>query len=313
MAADSNPTLKSIFTKDGLRILIDILSRAPIADSSLAIKLRVDRVAQDVGTSEKTVQRVLRRLEAMSWLTRNPEDDGRNYRGRFSGREFLVGNELRQLLGLPINEKFPQVQQLSDGEIQKVSNSTGLSTKSVDNLPKTTQMSDGIEVNVLKEDLKEAFSEKTENQKTGLPDDLLPLQEALNLSKGGICALMALAKKYGKRLQDIWQAKKTTILKAGVTQGRAFYYFKALILAATHFKNDKNVSLGKKFFPDGNLLNDDRRFWHKRYRGANGVLVKIFDGTAEVSINRDYRFVPAAQMGAIYEAIDNGKLNELVE
>jgi predicted transcriptional regulator len=315
LKAETNPLLKSLFPKSQMRVLIDILGRTPIRDSARAIKLRVDRTAENTSRSEKTVQRVLNALKSKNWITRSDDCDGRNYRGRFSGREFLIGNELREILGLPIE------QEMSDGEMNSVvkdSLTTELSTNSVDKVVKKTEMSDGLGVNDLKEvSLKEAFHEETEKQKTGLPQDLIPLQTELGLSKGGICKLMSLAKACGKRLQDIWLAKKSTILNAGVTAGRAFFYIKAIILASN---NLKKVSLGKNFFPDGNISRqskDFRQFWHKRFTGENGVRVKIFDGIAEVSgisgsLN-DYRCVPSAQMQPIYEAILSGKLKLILE
>lgn len=312
LKAETNPLLKSLFPKSQMRVLIDILGRTPIRDSARAIKLRVDRTAENTSRSEKTVQRVLNVLKSKKWITQSDDCDGRNYRGRFSGREFLIQNELREILGLPIE------QEMSDGEMQNLSNPTGLSPESVDNYSKKTKMSDGLGVNNLKEvSLKEAFPEETEKQKAGLPQDLIPLQTELGLSKGGICKLMSLAKACGKRLQDIWQTKKSTILNAGVTAGRAFFYIRALIFSSSNFKK---VSLGKNFFPHGNIprqSKDFRQFWHKRFTGENGVRVKIFDGIAEVSgisgsLN-DYRCVPSAQMQPIYEAILSGKLKLILE
>jgi hypothetical protein len=302
--AHTHPILRNAFTKAGMRVLIDILSRAPIADLRRSIKVRLGNVAKATQTSEKTVQRVLDALLAHGWVARAHHCDGRNWLGRFCAKEYVVKNELREMIGLPIE------QQMSDGENLNRSNSRYLSTNSVDNSVNKTEMSDGVYVNKdVKDDLKEAFTKENLKPETraaiegGIPHDLISLQTDLKLSKGGICALMALAKKFGKRLQDIWAAKKETIIKSGATAGRAYRYLMKLI---------QNVSLGKKFFPCGNTSldkNDVRLFWYKRYIGPCGEIVKIFDGIAEVSKFGEYKTIPSAAMAPIYEGIRAGKLN----
>lgn len=308
LKADTHPVLRSLFTRSGLLVLLDILGRAPVNNPERPVKLRVDKIAQTINRSEKTVQRVLNVLQSKEWLLRSTEHDGRNYRGRFCYREFLVGNELRQMLGLPTSKT-----EMSDGEITFCELTTELSTKSVDNIAEKTEMSDGhrgVNKN-RKEDLKEAsFKKSTSKEKTnGLPKDLILMQTELELSKGGVCALMALAAKCKKRLQDIWEVKKNTIRNAGVTQGRAFYYLKSLILSVDNFTNISNEK--KNCFVDNkNSKNatDFRQFWYKRYIGTDGLKVKIFDGTAEVEDAGRFRVVPTTHMGSIYEAIQIGKL-----
>jgi hypothetical protein len=139
LKADTNPLLRSLFTKSGMLVLLDILGRAPINDPERPIKLRVDKIADAISRSEKTVQRVLNVLQSKAWLSRSNGHDGRNYRGRFCCREFLIGDELRQILGLPSEKP-----KMSDGKEPIPQQTTNLSINSVDNLVEKPKMSDGL-------------------------------------------------------------------------------------------------------------------------------------------------------------------------
>lgn len=280
LKADTNLFLRDLFTKSGMRILIDILGRTPIHDKSLPIHFRVDRVAASIGISEKTVQRVLSVLMTNKWLLRPSDCDGRNFRGRFSYRKFIVGNELREIMGLSTE-------------------------KTVDNLSTATKMSDGVYVNEKKAFLKEA---SLKEKKNGLPGDLVEMQESLGLIKNGVCALMNLAKRHGKWLQDVWALKKKSILNAGVTGYRAFAYVKSLILARDVFKRGPNTQSATRAKKDG------RQYWHKRFFDKDGLLVKIFDGTAEIYRGSVYiSYVCQSDMSPIYEAIKTGRLQERIQ
>jgi len=103
-----------MLTKSFMRVVVDVLSRAPIADPVRPIKLRVDIVADDLDVSTKTVSRALNILRKNGWLRRSSDHDGRNNWGEFCSGEFILGDGLRAMLGLPTITTQHQAQHASD-------------------------------------------------------------------------------------------------------------------------------------------------------------------------------------------------------
>lgn len=103
LRAATHPLLSSLLTKSFMRVFIDILGRAPIADPCRPLWLRVDVVADKLNISTKTVTRAIRFLKNKGWLSHPASHDGRNHHGEFCVREFILSAELRHLLGLPDN------------------------------------------------------------------------------------------------------------------------------------------------------------------------------------------------------------------
>jgi hypothetical protein len=101
LRAETHPTLRSQLTKSFMRVCIDVLSRAPIADPCRTLWLRNDIVADNLGISTKTVSRALNFMKKQAWLKSPPSDDGRNNWGQFGHNKFILGDELRAMLGLP--------------------------------------------------------------------------------------------------------------------------------------------------------------------------------------------------------------------
>lgn len=68
-----------------------------------------------------------------------------------------------------------------------------------------------------------------------IPADLKEMMEVLGILPRGMCSLMALAKKTGQRLQDVWKAKKDTLLNSGAKNGRAVNYIRFLLNCGEDF------------------------------------------------------------------------------
>jgi len=102
LRAETHPALRSILTKSFMRVVIDILGRAPIADPMRPLKLRADIIADNLDVSTKTVGRALGMMRKRGWLRRCPGHDGRNNWGEFCAGEFILGEDLRAMIGLPI-------------------------------------------------------------------------------------------------------------------------------------------------------------------------------------------------------------------
>lgn len=83
---------------------------------------------------------------------------------------------------------------------------------------------------------KGALDEKAETKKTPrVPADLKALQDELGIKPEGICFLMGLAKRTGQRLQDVWTAKRETLLNSGAREGRAKNYLQWLLNCGEDF------------------------------------------------------------------------------
>lgn len=107
LRAETHPLLREKLTKSFMRAFIDLLSRANIANPARPIWVRMDTTARRLGVSAKTVSRTIALMTENAWLRPNEHHDGRNWQGKFAGREFILSNELRKLVGLPIDVAPP--------------------------------------------------------------------------------------------------------------------------------------------------------------------------------------------------------------
>ncbi|MEJ7804465.1 MAG: hypothetical protein WKG03_00880 [Telluria sp.] len=196
-----------------------------------------------------------------------------------------------------------------------------------ENMPLEPKMSDGlIGVNkVFKKEAssKEAFNKNTTSNEIRLPIGLHALHTVLKISKGGICKLMRLAKASNQRLQDVWDAAGHRILNAGALEGRAVAYFKFLLNTGEDFSYTARRRAGmprhtsknnhQDYAPAPRL--DTRNYWNRKFRGANGVVVRVHgDGSGELTdATRREVYISPRDMEQIFTAIADGTLNEVVE
>lgn len=329
LRADTHPRIREILSKSHLRILIDLVSRAGIRNPDKEIKVKLERVANELSVDRRTVTRAISTFFNLGWLHQNPGYDGRNRRGRFAAQQYVISSNLRDLVGLPLKK--------TEGASNKPAQSIG--TSPPDEMPSdepgsAAEMSHGlIGVNncLLK---KEASFNKEAEKPAGLPADLRPLQRALGIEHKGMCALMRLAKEMGQRLQDVWQCKNHLLTGAGMTGGRAVNYLKALLrsgddfayLARTRFAGPgasngspraRNGQQQVKSPPSGREITQEdlraiavnSRF--KRFRHIKkDMIVRIYEDTADVvhgSVRSSY---DETQMEGIYRGIAAGNLVE---
>lgn len=351
LRAETHPGIRSVLTKSFLRVFIDILSRAPIADPTRPIKVRVDAVAARLALSEKTVSRTLALMKSNFWLSPAPSHDGRNNYGEFSAREFIIESPLRHLLGLPESRPMVDATHTLDGTQEPpngptyppladakklVTGAYGESSAPpplpVDNPSSGTEMSAGVIKGVNKVFEKEASFKDATGQNIAIPRDLSGLHTELGITLAGICSLMALAKQNRQRLQDVWHAKRDAILNAGAREGRAVEYFRYLLNCGEDFAYVARCKgpLSPSLCGAGNDLalpliatphaQDDAlkaiavscRF--KKYvHVKTGMQVRFFDGTAEVRRDDEFDLYASEQLIGLYKGIANGNLRLVQE
>lgn len=130
-----------------------------------------------------------------------------------------------------------------------------------------------------------------------IPADLTILA-AKGVSKRGIFALMGKATKHGKRLADIVTAKGEALRER--RGGRLFAYLAALAEGPTCF-----AAAAAAIRQQGRVAS----YANRRYVGPGGLVVRVFDGVAEVM--RDGQWVEnvtARHMPKVYAEIDAGRL-----
>jgi len=341
LRTETHPTLRMKLTKSFMRIMVDIVARAPIADPTRALIFRADVIANDLDVTTKTVSRAVSLFRQLGWLTRYPGTDRRNNWGEFCAGEFLLSDELRTMLGLPttfttesqptgtasmVVEQHPALpnpnenQQLGSVEIH-----TAVPKKEEENSPNETEMSPGhIRVNkVCKQEASfstEAFDSKPEKatpktNPVSIPADLRDFHTELQIDLRGICKLMQLAKSTKQRLQDIWIAKRDQLLNSGAKQGRAFNYVKFLLQCGEDFSfvaRQKRSTSNMEIKPACVPIQASHAYSNKTFvSAATGFTVTVQeDGSGLVSDgSRINAYVRPADMTPIFEAIIAGRLS----
>lgn len=133
-----------------------------------------------------------------------------------------------------------------------------------------------------------------------IPEDLTILASK-GVSRRGIFALMGKATKHGKRLSDIVAAKGEALrARQG---GRLFAYLEALAEGPTCFAA-KAAAIRQQVRVAS--------YRNRRYAGPGGLVVRVFDGIAEVMRDGVWlENVPAKHMPKVYADIDSGRLKSL--
>jgi hypothetical protein len=428
---DAHPEIRPLLG-DAVRVaFIDLVARTNIRDPLRPIKVRVDFTARRLGLSEKSVSRAINIMLENGWLHADPAHDGRDNKGKYAGRRFIVTGAFRKLIGMPTDDaSTPGPNETPDetlppnfghpGEHAQVTTPskhdasapddgashqgagpdgfnnvskalgiverlgaqrTGLSVNpqtsvevihmagaestikdetSTEKSADRTELSDGPIYAVNKVFLKkeaslqtEASDEKSKNPKNPfVPASLHQMQQELGISSEGMCSLMALAKQTGQWLQDVWKAKRDTLLNSGAKNGRAVKYLRWLLNCGEDFSyvartkivtqepgqasadsqstNDRAPSPAPQAGQDDAWRDEAGRpagglsaiidevakaCRFKKFRHVTKSLwVRFFDGIAEVSDGMNtVVYAGSTQMHGLYFGIARGNLVEIVE
>lgn len=347
LRAETHPQLVPLLTKSFMRVFIDLLARAPIKDPIRPVKLSIDVISEKLGISTRTVNRAINFFKLQGWLNQHGKYEDRTNSGKFRSKEYLLGIELRHLLGLPVEPLAPPEQENSS--VDNVQSSRLNSSIPAGNSVSETEMSHGVYIDVNKVFKKEAsFQEEAsqlKSQQTNppnqpdtnlksnisqqskstkqptLPAELAEMAEILAINPVGICSLMLLAKQHNQLLQDVWRVKRDQLLSAGATEGRAFRYLQFLLNTGEDFAfRARNLMAGESK-PTGSTTRsvkmdiDVRHYWNKKYIGEKGLRVHVHgDGSAKIYAATDRpSYVCPRDMPPIYEAIQHKKLRLIEE
>ena len=327
LRAETHPDIRAKLTKSFMRVFIDLVARTRIRKPAKEISVSVYKVASELGVSTKTVTRTISLCLYFGWLDPDPLHDGRNRWGKFSARRYLVATPLRKLIGLPtIAEEAPS------SDPGEPPGRPGADDNLADQCG--TEMSHGIGVNNCLSKKEASFNNEAEKP-NGLPADLRPLQRELGIDLFGIFSLMGLAKQVGQRLQDVWIVKRHLLLNSGITGGRAVKYLRSLLNSGDDFayvarklanapgsagtrsiaskRHDAGMQAPSPFdAPNRRLQAIADACRYKTFRHVSrDMLVKFYDGFAEVTRGSVRETYPACHMEGLYKGVAAGNLVEV--
>ncbi|NHZ66455.1 hypothetical protein [Massilia genomosp. 1] len=289
---ETHPTFRAL-TKGALKVLKTLVTRASSVNGMATIRARVDRMAEEAKLCEKTVQRSLRKFAEFDWV--HPMSDGRSEYGVFESKRYVFTPALCELIALPTKCKP------SPAPAQE------------------TQMSDGaIYVDLsLKKDLQEISIKNREGQPPTLPPTVTKIPEETGISATGVCKLLGVARRADYKLEDVYLIAKPYLEKIGTNAVRCYRYLHAMLV------NPKKVDYAGKAAQERRNGDTDpakalaaiaahcrfKRYYHV----SNGIRVRFFDGTAEVSRDGNCELYAGTQMQGLYKGIANGNLVEVIE
>ncbi|WP_151637868.1 helix-turn-helix domain-containing protein [Noviherbaspirillum aerium] len=286
LRAHTHPTFL-ILTKSMRKVLCALLTRASQKNGSHPIKARIDRVAEEAGVSEKTVQRAVAAFRQLGWMKQL--DSKRSEYGLFTTRQYCFTNELCELVELPHEESKPT-------EMHK----------------QETEMSAGpIYIDLsYKKDLREISIKNRETNPIQLPQELKAIVD-MGVKDTGVCKLRGLAHHAGYRLEDIFKLAQTRLKTIGASGQRVYRYLLSMIqkqsdYAARAAQLDRQVSQEQT---QASHRTDVDEYRGKRFTKA-GKRVDIFaDGDGAIAILADGSFVTLAKsdMPRLYAEIRAGK------
>lgn len=289
---ETHPVFRAL-TRATLAVLKTLVTRSSATNGTAIIRARVDKMADEAGVSYKTVQRAMRTFREFEWVL--PATEGRSEYGVFESKRYVFTPGLCELIDLPTKSKPAPA------------------------LAQETEMSDGaIYVDLsLKKDLQEISIKNREGQPPTLPPTVTKIPEETGISATGVCKLLGVARRADYKLEDVYLLAKPYLEKIGTNAARCYRYLHAMLV------NPKKVDYAGKAAQERRNGDTDpakalaaiaahcrfKRYYHV----SNGIRVRFFDGTAEVSRNGNCELYAGTQMQGLYKGIANGNLVEVIE
>ena len=293
---ETHPTFR-ILTKGALKTMKALMTRASATNGTTIIRARVDRLADEAGVSEKTVQRAMLAFKELGWVRQ--ASVGRSQWGVFESRRYVLSPALCELVLLPTKEKGAAA---LDAEAQRTEMSGGA-------------IRDDLS---LKKDLQEISIKNRDGNPPVLPPAVSHIPGETGILATGICKLLGIAREVGYQLEHVYEVAKPYLTKlVNASPARTYRYLLAMLT------NPKKVDYASKAAqeirnakPDGHrsLAEIAKVVRYKHYyHVSTGMRVKFFDGQAEVRMGDQVDFYAGPQMQGLYRGIANGKLKEVIE
>jgi hypothetical protein len=276
-------------------VLKALLTRASVRDGTIPIKARHDIVAMEADVHEKTVQRTIAKLLSAKWIERITE--GRSQWGVFTYRQYRFSDDLCRIVSLPVKGKA------TEASLQE------------------TLMSDGavyVDLSFKKDHQEILLQKRTNNPEANpitLPETLHQIIE-LGIKPSGVCKLRGMAHAKGYDLADIFMVAKKRLGEMKATSGRVFRYLTAMI---DNPKPTNYAARASQIERSGVIAaiavqtkNRTREYANRRFAGTRGLIIRIFDGIAEVI--RDGHpcgVIAGRDMTSVYDQIESGQLKEI--
>lgn len=286
LLVETHPSF-SLLTKSGKKVLKCLLTRANQSNGEIPIRARLDIVADTAEVSYKTVQRTMRFLKQIGWIS--PTSDGRTAWGGFTSFKYQFSAAFCDLVKLPTKEmKTP------DSSLE-------------------TKMSDGaIYIDLsFKEDQRKISFENRKSKPITLPEELREI-ESFGVKETGICKLRGLAYQLGYKLEHIWTVAKLRCTELQLTGNRLYMYLQRMIQTPSDYESRANqaIRLLESKSEQATIKERQTKYRYKNFIGA-GIKVRVFEDVAEVVMeNGKVVLISGQALLEIYKDIENGKLRE---
>jgi hypothetical protein len=294
LLAETNPRLRDL-TRSMKEVLKALLTRASKTNGMTTIRARIDFVAIQANVSEKTVQRTVAALRIAGWM--NQVCEGRSEHGVYTSRKYQFTEALCAIVGLPTKARPAEV------------------------LHQQTLMSDGpvyVDLSFKKDHQEILLQKRTNNPEANqitLPETLHQIIE-LGIKPSGVCKLRGMAHAKGYDLADIFIVAKKRLGEMKATSGRVFRYLSAMI---DNPKPTNYAARASQIERSGVIAaiavqtkNRTREYANRRFASDDSMIVRIFDGIAEVI--RDGHpcgVIAGRDMTSVYDQIESGQLKEI--
>jgi hypothetical protein len=288
LLAHTHPAFLAL-TRSTRKVLYALLTRASQQDGTQPIKARVDRLAAEAGVSDKTVQRALSFFREIQWME---QVDRRSEFGLFTHRLYRFTPALCDLVRLPVQRR--------EGE-----------------RPAETKMSDGaVYVDLtFKEDQRQISIRKHKGKPVELPPALEDAGTEFSIQPTGIAKLRGIARSAGHELEHIIAVAREYLQRAGATGNRAYRYLERMagkpsqcIDYAARALQARRAAASQAQAVDARTLADRCR--NKRFIGPAGLMVRVFENTAEAVQDGVYTSIPYADLHRVHALVQAGTLRE---
>ena len=292
LLVETNPRFLCL-TRCMKKVLKTLLTRTSKIDGTKEIRARVDTVAFQAAVSTKTVQRTLCTLRELGWISQT--SDGRSEEGCFTSRRYAFSASLCEIVALPCKKVISTEETiLSDGAVY------------VDLSFKKDQQA------IRKQNQEQRRLKNDDAKKIQLPEELRAI-EALGVKDTGVAKLRGMAFASGYDLADVFCVAKERLQELKASGGRVYRYLAAMInnpkpsdyaararqITRTHIQRVAQSKFSSR----------REKYRYRRFSAGPGTVVRIFDGTADVTRDGTWVGVIAGRdMDRVYDDIEAGRL-----